>query len=279
MSDVNLNFAIEPVQANVIVTTNDISFTPAPINMTFYTGTVSTTVPKGVNGAIQYNNDNVAGGINTLTSNGTVTTVNDIANLKIGGGSANYMMKTDGTGNLAWVIAPSGYAPGGANTYIQYNNGISFSGSANYTYNVSTDTVASKNNTVSGNLTIQRAMEKVTGATFATGIQFDVLTQSVINFTTNCSSNFTVNFRGDNATSFDSVIAINQCMTFAFLVTNGTPAYYLTTVTIDGTTQSVKWLGGAPIAGFVNSKEMYNFNIIKTAAGTYTVLGSRGVYS
>jgi len=280
MSDVNLNFTVAPVEATLVVTTNDINFTPEPINLSFFTGGLNTTASAGGNSTeVQYNNVGQLGAISTMTTNGTVTTFNTVSNVKIGGGVANYVMQTDGNGNLTWAAPSAGYPPGGSATNIQFNTGSGFGGSANYTYSASTDTVTSTNNTVLGNFTLQRAMEKVSNTAFTTTLQFNALSQSIINYTTDCSANFTVNFRGDVTTSLNTLMAIDQCMTFAIIVRNGSGNYFLTSVIIDGVTRTVRWTGGAPITGFTNSTEMYNFNIIKTASGVYTVLGSRGVYS
>jgi hypothetical protein len=278
MSDVNLNFTVAPVEATLVVNTNAIVFNPEPINLTMYAGGAMLP-PAGNTAEVQYNASGVLGAISTMTTNGTVTTFNEVGNVKIGGGTTGQIIQTDGFGNLSWAAYISGSPPGGNATNIQYNTGNGFGGSANYTYSASTDTVTSTNNTVLGNLTMQRAMEKVSNTGFTTTLQFNALSQSIINYTTDCSANFTVNFRGDATTSLNTLMAIDQCMTFAIIVRNGTGNYFLTSVIIDGVTRTVRWTGGAPITGFTNSTEMYNFNIIKTASGVYTVLGSRGVYS
>ena len=43
-------------------------------------------------------------------------------------GSANQVLKTDGSGNLSFVAQSSGGTPGGSNTQLQYNNSGSFGG-------------------------------------------------------------------------------------------------------------------------------------------------------
>jgi len=293
MSDVNLNFVVNNNDISFTVQPNDITFTPEVVDLTFTTGGFAFFPAGGAgNTQVTFNDNGSLGGNNNFTFNKNtsnvaltgnlnvigITSLGDVSNVKITGGSSNYILKTDGTGNLSWTSSGAG-VPGGANTYVQYNNAGTFGGSANFNYNSSTDIVSINNNTIAGNLTIQRAQEKVTNTTFLTTITFDILEQSIINFTNNCSANFTLDFRAGGLIAFNDAILTNQCMTFALAVTNGASAYYLTTVSIDGVTQSVKWLGGAPITGFINSKELYNFNIIKTASATYTVLGSRGVYS
>ena len=114
-------------------------------------------------------------------------------------------------------------------------------------------------------------------ATAATGtINYDVLTQTVLYYTTNASANFTVNIRGNGSNTLNSIMSTNQVMTVAFLCTNGATAYYNNVVTIDGSSVTPKWQGGsAPSAGNASSIDVYVYTVIKTAASTYTVLASQ----
>ena len=118
--------------------------------------------------------------------------------------------------------------------------------------------------------------EKTTvSATAATGtVNFDVLTQGVLFYTTNASANFTLNFRGNSGTTLSSILATGDAVSAVFLNTNGSTAYYPTAFQIDGSSVTPKWVGGAaPAAGSASSIDAYSFTIIKTAATpTYTVL-------
>ena len=114
-------------------------------------------------------------------------------------------------------------------------------------------------------------------ATAATGtINYDVTTQSVLYYTSNASANWTVNFRGSSGTSLNTLMSTGQSMTVAFLVTQGSTAYYNSAVQIDGTTTGVttRWLGGAPTAGNASGIDSYRYLIIKTGSATFTVLAS-----
>lgn len=113
-------------------------------------------------------------------------------------------------------------------------------------------------------------------ATAATGtINYDIITQSVLYYTTNASGNWTLNIRGDGSTSLNTLMATGQSMTLTFLVTNGSTAYYQTGFQIDGSSVTPEWQGGTgPSAGNINSIDAYTFVIIKTASATFTVLGS-----
>jgi hypothetical protein len=114
-------------------------------------------------------------------------------------------------------------------------------------------------------------------ATAATGtINYDITTQSVLYYTSNASANWTVNFRGSSGTSLNTLMSTGQSMTVAFLVTQGSTAYYNNVVQIDGATAGVttRWLGGAPTAGNASGIDSYRYLIIKTGSATFTVLAS-----
>ena len=114
-------------------------------------------------------------------------------------------------------------------------------------------------------------------ATAATGtINYDITTQSVVYYTSNASANWTVNFRGSSGRTLNDLMSTNQSMTVAFLVTQGSTAYYNSAVQIDGTTSGVttRWLGGAPTAGNASGIDSYRYLIIKTGSATFTVLAS-----
>ena len=114
-------------------------------------------------------------------------------------------------------------------------------------------------------------------ATAATGtINYDITTQSVLFYTSNASANWTVNFRASSGTSLNTALATGQSVTVAFLVTQGSTAYYNSAVQVDGTTSGVttRWLGGAPTAGNASGIDSYRFLLIKTGSATFTVLAS-----
>ena len=132
--------------------------------------------------------------------------------------------------------------------------------------------------TGSANATVLITPEERTtiSATAATGtINFDADTQGVLYYTTNASGNWTLNVRGSGSTTINSKLATNDSVTISFLATQGSTAYYMTALTIDGAAQTVRWSGGtAPTAGNATGIDVYSFTILKTAASTYTVLGA-----
>lgn len=114
-------------------------------------------------------------------------------------------------------------------------------------------------------------------ATAATGtVNYNVLTQSILYYTTNASGNWTLNVRGDGTTTLNSLMANNSSITIVFMATQGGTAYYSTALTIDGTSVTPKWQGGtAPAAGNTSGVDVYTYSILKTASNTYTVLASQ----
>jgi hypothetical protein len=114
-------------------------------------------------------------------------------------------------------------------------------------------------------------------ATAATGtINYNVLTQSILYYTSNATGNWTLNVRGDSTTTLNSLMANNSAITIVFMATQNSPAYYATALTIDGTSVTPKWQGGvAPAAGNTSSTDVYTYSILKTASATYTVLASQ----
>ena len=116
-------------------------------------------------------------------------------------------------------------------------------------------------------------------ATAATGtINYDITTQSVLFYTSNASANWTVNFRASSGTSLNTALSTGQSVTVAFLVTQGSTAFFNNVVQVDGTTSGVttRWQGGAaPSSGNASGIDVYSYTIIKTGSATFTVLAAQ----
>lgn len=126
---------------------------------------------------------------------------------------------------------------------------------------------------------LKNAAETVTvSATAATGtINYDALTQSVLYYTSNASANWTINLRGDGTTSLNTLLSTGQAITVVHLVTQGSTAYYNSSVQVDGTTSGVttKWQGITPTAGNPSGVDAYTYTVIKTGSAAFTVLASQ----
>ena len=116
----------------------------------------------------------------------------------------------------------------------------------------------------------------VVGTAPGSSYNFDISTAAVDYITANNTGNFSINFRGSSTVTLNSLLSVGQSTTVAFLVTNGSVAYYPTAFQVDGVSVTPKWQGGtAPSSGNANSIDSYTFTIIKTASATYTVLASQ----
>jgi hypothetical protein len=131
--------------------------------------------------------------------------------------------------------------------------------------------------TFNGQGKIQSVAEKVTTtATAATGtVAYDVLTQAVLNYTTDAAANWTLNIRGDGSNSLDSIMDTGESITIAHIVKQGGTPYYNSAVQVDGSSITPEWQGGsAPSAGNASSLDVYSYTIIKTGSATFTALAS-----
>jgi hypothetical protein len=125
-------------------------------------------------------------------------------------------------------------------------------------------------------VTTARETVTVTASAASSTVQFDAITQSVLYYTSNASGNWTVNVRGNSGTSLDSIMSTGQSMTLVFLVTQGSTAYYQSALTIDGSSVTPKWQGGAaPTAGNASGVDAYVITIVKTGSATFTVFESQ----
>jgi hypothetical protein len=114
-------------------------------------------------------------------------------------------------------------------------------------------------------------------ATAATGtINYDVITQSVLFYTSNASGNWTLNIRGSSTVSLNSFMTTGQSISIAFLVTQGATAYYNSALQIDGSSVTAQWQGGtAPTSGNASGVDIYTYTIVKTGNATFSEFASQ----
>jgi hypothetical protein len=172
-------------------------------------------------------------------------------------GANNYVLTSNGT-TASWAAVPSGVSLSANNTWTgtQTFNGTS---------------------SIFGTVLLNAAETTTVSATAATGtINFYVNSQSVLYYTSNASANWTLNVAFSSGTSLNTAMSTGQTVTIAFLVTQGTTAYYENVFQIDGTNVTPKWQGGtAPSKGNASGIDVYTYTITKTASATYTVLASQ----
>ena len=154
--------------------------------------------------------------------------------------------------------------------------GSSFTANATNVYTVGTLTPVGNSSTISTILTNAAEVTTVSAIAANGTINYDATTQGVLYYTTNAAANWTVNFRGSSGTSLNTLMATNQSLSVAFLVSQGATAYYANIHQIDGSAITPKWQGGtAPTAGNASGIDIYTYTIIKTASNTYTLLASQ----
>ena len=106
-------------------------------------------------------------------------------------------------------------------------------------------------------------------------INFDADIQDCMFYTVASLGDWTLNIRASSAKNLDSVLSIGQSRTIVFMATNGTTAYKLSGINVDGVAQTIKWLGGsAPSAGSTSAIDSYSITVIKTGPALFTVLAS-----
>jgi hypothetical protein len=101
MSEITQTFVVQPNNINITVDNTTIEFTPNAVSLSVYAGGIAQV--NGTSGQLQYNNGGVLGGVPGTDYNGSNLTLGDVSNLSITGGSANYVLTTNGSGGLSWT--------------------------------------------------------------------------------------------------------------------------------------------------------------------------------
>lgn len=181
------------------------------------------------------------------------------------------------TGDTSYLYYPSftySNNTGGDIGKILTSNGTSFLWSSNFS-----NLVLSGQTSLSGTTSIEEVLEKVTITTSAASstITHNVLDSGAVRYhTTNSSGNWTLNITGDSTTALDSIMSVGQSFSMVLLATNGSTAYYQTSLQVDGSSRTVRWQGGtAPTSGNTNSTDVYSITVIKTGSSQFFVLESQ----
>ena len=196
------------------------------------------------------------------TVNGTFVTTGDTGTVTVamlsatGTPSTTTYLRGDGT----WATIAAGVSLSAANTWT-----------ATQTFNGSSSTFATTL------LDANETVNVVASAPSAT-TNFYIQSGGVQYYTSNAANNWTLNIAFSSGTSLNTALSTGQSVTFTLVTTQSTTAYYNNAVTIDGTSVTPKWIGGAPTAGNASGLDVYRFAVVKTASATYTVLASLTQY-
>lgn len=173
-------------------------------------------------------------------------------------GTTGQFLQTNGSGTLSFATPTAGASTSAANTWTATQT---FNGTSSTFGTVLLDSAETVN---------------VVGSAPSSTTNLYVQSGSVQYYTSNAANNFVVNLAFSSGTSMNTALATNQATTATLVTTQGSTAYYATSVQVDGTTSGVttRWIGGAPTAGNASGLDVYRFAVIKTASATYTVLAS-----
>ena len=196
------------------------------------------------------------GGAVNLVGPNTASTLN--LTLPSADGTSGQALTTNGSGTLSFA-----------------NAGASLSAANTWT---GTQTFNSTSSTFGAILLDSAETVNVVAAAPSATTNFYVQSGSVQLYTTSAANNWTLNIAFSSGTSMNTALATGQSVTFTLVTTQGSTAYYNNAVTIDGTSVTPKWIGGAPTAGNASGLDVYRFACIKTGSETYTVLASLTQY-
>jgi hypothetical protein len=154
------NVRITGGTANYVLTTNG----AGGLSWANIAGGGAGNIAGGSNTQVQYNDNGIFGGNpgmtfdegnSRFTANNLVATstanLGNVGNVHITGGTANYVLSTDGNGNLSWVVGGGAAAVAGANTQVQFNDGGVMGANANLTFDKTTGNLTVGSNVVAVN--------------------------------------------------------------------------------------------------------------------------------
>jgi hypothetical protein len=210
--------------------------------------------------------------ISTSTTVGTVTS----ASVVTANGFAGTVATATTTPAITVTTSVTGVLKGNGTAISAATAGTDYVAAGTATTFTAAQTFSGSSSVLSSVFTNMAEVATVS-ATAATGtINYDITTQSVLYYTSNASANWTVNFRASSGTSLNTAMATGQAVTVAFLVTQGSTAYYNSAVQVDGSSVTPKWQGGtAPSAGNASSVDVYSYTIVKTGSAAFAVFASQ----
>ena len=121
-----------------------------------------------------------------------------------------------------------------------------------------------------------KEMVNVGGATLNSASTLDLELGMVHYRTANLGAAIAPNIRYNGSTTLNSAMNTSEGLTITIITAVNNAAYYVNGLSIDGSSQTVNWIGGsAPSDGGTSGVDIYTFNIIKTGSSAYTVIGNQ----
>jgi len=220
----------------------------------------------------------------TWSTDGTTDTNGNIKGLGTSGYSGYSGIGTSGYSGYSGAVGASGisgysgYSGSGVSGYSGFSgySGLAPTGSANtwtgtQTFNGSSSILATV-------LLDSAETVNVVASAPSSTTNFYIQSGAVQYYTSNAANNWTLNIAFSSGTSLNTALSTGQSVTFTLITTQGSTAYYNSAVTIDGTSVTPKWIGGAPSAGNASGLDVYRYALVKTGSATYTVLASLTQY-
>jgi hypothetical protein len=203
----------------------------------------------------------------TISSTWANTTLTDIANALTGSLSADGQTTASGNLNMGTNQVTNAADPTTAQALATKNYVDTYVGALGTMSTQNANAVAITGGSISSLL----EGSTITASAPTSTTNYDFKTQAVQYYTSNCTTNFTINIRGNSTTSLDSVMTTGQTATMVLMVTNGATPYYPNVIQIDGSTITPKYQGGLTItAGNASSIDIYTIAIVKTGSATFT---------
>jgi len=254
------------IAANVIVNADVNS--AAGISYSKLNLAASITSSDIVDGTIVNADINASAAIDKTKISGTAVTIADT-------GTVTSTMLLDGTILNADVNAAAGIVDTKLATIATAGKVSNSATTATTANTASTIVLRSSNGYISNNI-LSGAIENVYLSAFglnSSGPIASLTSEALVYYMGNATQNWETRITATG--TVNALLAVGNSFTYVYLVTQGTTAYYQTGLYIDNVAVTPKWLNGsAPAAGNASSIDVYTLTIIKTAASTYTVLGS-----
>jgi hypothetical protein len=138
------------------------------------------------------------------------------------------------------------------------------------TLDYSFDNIDANTISIFGTSTFQQSTEKIQTKTGATGTVTHDYSLGTLFYHTGISGNFTVNITNVPTTNDRSIVV-------SLILNQDTTAYIPNALQIDGSSQTINWVGGSTPTPIPSKKELVSF-ILMRVSNSWAVLGSITTY-